>query len=618
MHKITKSSFIFLAISFLTNVHGYAAEDTNNALTEIMVTAIRVTNDDPAGTYPSLASNLRYNPLVELQSRGMPEGQSDVTVRGGLFENTAFKIGAATITDPQTGHYSIDLPISTSSVSISNIALGIDNALYGFNATMSTVHYELDQISPGGKFSVGFGNDSMNFQSLEGAFENIKSTKGSTIFKLGGARSSGDGTIDEGDHQFKRFNIQMQHTSDEIQNDFILGYQDKFYAWPGAYTGFSIYPETDHTKTLLALVNYKRKISNGFWEMAGFYRRLRDNYDYDRKTKESGSPGSFDHETRVYGTSIQAHINTGDVTWKFSNQLSADELVYSTDLTHGKFYSRSYAKTSIVPERTFSYDNNLSLRIRGGVSFDWSNRDNSEFLPLLGITFTKEHESGSHFVSLEWSESSQLPGYTALNSRTNGLFGGNPNLGRETSQQLSASIGFTSYKQRYLLTGFYREDDDTVDWTYYSGAPYSRQANAVNLEVSGIETSITSQWKHGELVVSYAHLDKNNDYQQANVDASYYALNFPKHRLVLSSKTKIGQIIEFRLDAEYREQEENILRKGSSEAFFLSAGLQWKPLSNKNVVLGLNADNITDETFERFPGTPPLRRQMSANFSYSW
>ena len=164
-------SFRFLTI-LLTSLTCYATEDTKHPLTEIIVTAIRVTNDVPAGTYTSLASNLRYNPIVELQSRGMPEAQSDVTVRGGLFENTGFKIGAATIIDPQTGHYSIDLPIS-SSASISNIALGIDNALNGFNATMATVEYKIDQISPGGKFSVGFGNDSMNFQSLEGALSLI-------------------------------------------------------------------------------------------------------------------------------------------------------------------------------------------------------------------------------------------------------------------------------------------------------------------------------------------------------------------------------------------------------------------------------------------------------------
>ena len=609
-------SFRFLTI-LLTSFTCYATEDTKHPLTEIIVTAIRVTNDVPAGTYTSLTSNLRYNPIVELQSRGMPEAQSDVTVRGGLFENTGFKIGAATIIDPQTGHYSIDLPISLSA-SISNIALGIDNALNGFNATMATVQYKIDQISPGGKFSVGFGNDSMNFQSLEGAIDSRQSSRRNTSYKLGAARSSGDGTIDDGDHQFKRFNFQMQHTSNQAQTDLIFGYQDKFYAWPGAYTGFAIYPETDHTKTLLALVNHKKETSNGWWEMAGFYRRLRDDYDYDRKTKESGLPGSFDHETRVYGASIQARINSGDVTWRFGSQLSADELVYSTDLTHGKFYSRSYLKTSVVPERTFFYSDNLSMRIRGGASFDWSNRDDSKILPLLGITVFKEHENGSKFASVEWSESSQLPGYTALNSRSNGLFGGNPNLGRETSQQLTASFGINKYNWRYLLTGFYREDDDTVDWTYYSGAPYSRQANAVDLEVTGIETSITSQWEHGELILSYAHLNKNNDYRQANVDASYYALNFPKHRFVVSSKIKIGQIIELRLDAEYRQQERNTLRKGSSEAFFLAAGLQWKPLTNKNVVFGVNADNITDETFERFPGTPALGRQLSANFSYGW
>ncbi len=29
----------------------------------------------------------------------------DVTIRGGVFENTGFKVGAFSVYDPQTGHY---------------------------------------------------------------------------------------------------------------------------------------------------------------------------------------------------------------------------------------------------------------------------------------------------------------------------------------------------------------------------------------------------------------------------------------------------------------------------------------------------------------------------------
>ncbi|NIL95458.1 MAG: TonB-dependent receptor, partial [Woeseiaceae bacterium] len=82
-----------------------ATEAEDQEITEIEVRAVRVANVRPAGTYASVATALRFDPLTELQSRGLPEGQADVTVRGGLFENTGFRVGAVTIIDPQTGHY---------------------------------------------------------------------------------------------------------------------------------------------------------------------------------------------------------------------------------------------------------------------------------------------------------------------------------------------------------------------------------------------------------------------------------------------------------------------------------------------------------------------------------
>lgn len=42
-------------------------------------------------------------------------------MRGGLFENTGFKTGAVTVTDPQTGHYAAELPIEPALLSLPEI-----------------------------------------------------------------------------------------------------------------------------------------------------------------------------------------------------------------------------------------------------------------------------------------------------------------------------------------------------------------------------------------------------------------------------------------------------------------------------------------------------------------
>ena len=108
--------------------------DGDDEVAEITVTETRVANTRPAGTYASPATVLRFDPTTELQSRGLPEGQADVTVRGGIFENTGFKTGAVTILDPQTGHYVAGMPVDPVFLSDPAVLIGIDNSLAGFNS----------------------------------------------------------------------------------------------------------------------------------------------------------------------------------------------------------------------------------------------------------------------------------------------------------------------------------------------------------------------------------------------------------------------------------------------------------------------------------------------------
>ena len=65
------------------------AEDTNN-IEQITVEVSATANKEPVGTFDAPVSNLEYDPRVDLQSRNMAEAQADVTIRGGIFENTGF------------------------------------------------------------------------------------------------------------------------------------------------------------------------------------------------------------------------------------------------------------------------------------------------------------------------------------------------------------------------------------------------------------------------------------------------------------------------------------------------------------------------------------------------
>ena len=594
------------------------ADDADEEISEITVAAKRIANDVPASTYASVATSLRFDPLTELQSRGLAEGQSDVTVRGGLFENTGFKLGAVTIVDPQTGHYVAELPVDPAWLAAPQILKGVDSAVAGFNSTIATVAYGLRRVDNSGHVSIGAGSDGQNSQALRFSRRFDSGNDADWGFSLSAARSEGDGTVEFGDHEFSRFNVQLQRATAASQSDLVLAYQDKFYGWPGAYTGFATLPEIDDTQTTLLLLNHRQDLQTGWFEVGAFYRRLEDDYDFNRTTLESGTPGSFEHETKVSGIGLQGSHPRGRIDWRYSAQLTSDELVRSTDLTSGSFDDRRYVTLSLVPTIDVPLQSGDLLTWRLGASWDYSNRDGGTVSPLVGVALQKSSGSASTTYELEYAETTQLPGYTVLKSNPAGLFGGNASLGRESAQQLAVSVTHDTGDWQVQATLFSRRDDDLVDWTYATGAPFARQANAVDIDVIGLEAVFTRRWYAVDLALGYTALDKDADYGSAVVDASYYALNFAKHRLTAALTWRFADAFELRVDNEYRSQEDNPLRVGDDAAFLASASVRWDATAWPGFGLALLVDNVTDSEYQPFPGTPASGRQFSLRASYGW
>ena len=144
------------------------------------------------------------------------------------------------------------------------------------------------------------------------------------------------------------------------------------------------------------------------------------------------------------------------------------------------------------------------------------------------------------------------------------------------------------------------------------------QANVVDIDVFGLQLLFSKSWQNVDLVAGYSYMDKDEDYQSDTVDASYYALNFARHRATLALRIDITDRLELRLDNEYREQEANPLRASSDSAFINSATLAWRSSGGRGLGVALAADNIGDDDFQQFPGTPAIGQQISLSVRYDW
>ena len=61
----------------------------------------------------NVADLLAYLPGVDIRSRGASNVQSDVSLRGGTFDQVLILLNGIPVSDCQTGHYSLNLPVST-------------------------------------------------------------------------------------------------------------------------------------------------------------------------------------------------------------------------------------------------------------------------------------------------------------------------------------------------------------------------------------------------------------------------------------------------------------------------------------------------------------------------
>lgn len=58
-----------------------------------------------------LAEVLEYLPDLDVRQRGPVGIQSDISLRGGTFDQSAVLLNGISLNNPQTGHFSTDIPI---------------------------------------------------------------------------------------------------------------------------------------------------------------------------------------------------------------------------------------------------------------------------------------------------------------------------------------------------------------------------------------------------------------------------------------------------------------------------------------------------------------------------
>lgn len=621
--------FIFVIIFiFALQIKNSFADDATR-LNEVLVNAPSLSPYyEPPSTFSTVASSIPFSPEVDLQSRNIPEAQGDLTIRGGTFETSGFSLGALSIVDPQTGHYLLETPIDPRMLTAPTVQTGADQTLNGFNASVGSLKYDFAPIEDfHGAVRAGIGSRETRVGSLYTS--GVQNFSGGTIgADLSLGDSTSQGTRTNGDIHSQRVSGRIQLRTLDSQTDLFAGYQRKYFSWPNLYVLQELHSavgssgiEAERLGNSFFMLNHKSRIGEkSTFEFGAAYRRNTDDYDFDRFNPGLFNP--FRHTTRSTIVGGRANLAlTDNLAMDLTGQFVADD-IDSTSLTAGNFDSRKYYKLAAAPVYTQTLSNDYTLKLKAGASFDNTNRDSSRVSPLSRASIIEKQTSGENEYYIDVSQSSQVSGYTALNSSASaGLFRGNPNLGRavSTNYELGTEVRRTSWRAKGAA--FYRYDRNLTDWTYQSTVqPFaSRTAESVDIGVYGLELSGGYQFGRSRIDAGYIYLDKNSDYNNPLVDASFYALNYAKHLWIFKTDTTVCENFRWVNYLEVRNQVPNTLRSSSGDTFALAnsqAHFALPELKGAEVVATI--DNPWLENFQEVPGVPGKGRLGMVEFRYGW
>lgn len=557
-----------------------------------------------------LTERMAREARVDLQSRGGTRYQTDISIRGGIFEGTGLQVGGMTLFDPQTGHYFSEIPLDPGFFGGAYLLTGVDNGVRGFNSTAGTINWEWAPIHEGGHLYARVGTD-----SYYGGGIRYGAAAGDTRYEIGLMHESGDGSIANGDFELTRLSGRLEYALGDAKLRIFGGYLDKFYGWPGMYTGFALNETDDYQVALLGWQLEKGTAGDEAWHrVGGYWRTIVDDYEFRREEPNT----FFEHKTEVYSLQGDGGFRRGQTELLYNWSWVKDRIIRSTSLVNGDFTERDYGKASVLGRQRLDTEWG-ELLVYGGASIDTSNEDSTVGSPQLGVRTHGVSDGISWSAYLEYSETSQVPGYTVLNSGPSGLFGGNKDLGREHASTVEGGYSFHGKSLSGKVVGFFRQDENLIDWVYDSSvSTTARRAAEVDMDVYGVEALL--RWESGAraVEVGYAWLDKDEDYGTSGGDASFYALNYARHRILLTIEQELAENVTARIEGEYRKHPVNILRVNGDEALRLNAELTWESAFGSDWDFNLRGLNLTKEDFQTVPGTPGPGREIILTASLGW
>ena len=574
-----------------------------------------------AAPVQSIQDLLEYALSVDVRQRGPNGVQADISVRGGSFDQTLILLNGISISDPQTGHHSLNLPVSLQNIQRIEILEGPAARVFGPNAFSGAINII---TTPEGatqlKVDVSEGQHKLSDANISG---NLNS--GAWKQFLAFDRMSSDGYIDNTD--FKNLNAFYQTRLDTKPGilDFQIGRTNKAFGANSFYT--ATYPnQYEETKTTFASLKFESGTKIHLTPSI-YWRRNQDKFELFRSDAPSWYTGHNYHLTDVFGSNLNAWFSSPLGKTAFGSEIRSENvwsnvlgLALSTPIAvpgeSGQFFTKSYSRTTI----SYFIEHSVYLKkltVSAGVmtnrisdlGFGWSIYPGMDASYALSDRI-KLYASGN--------SSMRMPTFTDLfySGPTNI---GNPNLKPEKSVTYEGGLklNYTGFLGRADV--YRRLGKNLIDWVRENETDKWQAQNLTKINSSGIELSGTffpeKIWNKPVFITKLGINYSYNQLEQGYTALfSNYVLDNLKQKLDIEIEHKIWKKIKASWRASYQDRNGMRTAMDSYEPFWLvNARMMWETPSTEIYAM---AANLFDTKYYDFGTISQPGRWISIGISH--
>ncbi|WP_319591003.1 TonB-dependent receptor domain-containing protein [uncultured Draconibacterium sp.] len=524
----------------------------------------------------SVQDLLEYVAAIDVRQRGTEGVQADVSVRGGTFDQTLILLNGINITDPQTGHHNLNLPVSLAQIERIEILEGPAARVYGPNAfsgainivTRQSANSEISAAVLGGSFGYFDGN-------LAGSFSTGKMQH---MLAFNGKRSDGYTNNTDFDELNGFYSNQLNTEKGVLK--FQLGLSEKGFGANSFYT--PKYPnQYEATKTLFTSLKWE---GNGPLHLTPvvYYRRHHDRFELYRTDKyqltndgynvwqNDTLPGWYTghnyHMTNVYGANLNSWVKWAAGKTAFGVEFRREQIYSNTlgiDMDEPKDVPGEDAQFTKSDDRnTVSgflehayYMNNWTFT--AGLMANYISGSDLGLNVFPGIDVSYNLSDAVKLYS-SYNTSLRMPTFTDLYYDGPSNIG-NPDLKPEKSATLEGGLKLRSKLVRGHAVVFYRHGKDIIDWVKED--PTAEIWQPQNLtEINNLGTEIQAQMlfrnefgnQYPNIQISYLY----NNVEKGEADfVSNYALDNLKHKLVGSLSEQLAKGLTLDLHFVFQNRE---------------------------------------------------------------